>query len=374
MRICTITCHKVYNYGACLQAYALQKYLQSQGHDVKIIDYVPEGTNSQFDFWYISPTSKYYHLCKRFKVLNWLFAVINSYRINISTKRNAAFENFQQRYYNLTCRFQNIEELKKNPPVADVYVAGSDQIWNPLVNNGKDKCFYLDFGENSTKRISYAASFSVPLKYFTTVHISFIRPLLKRFNKLSVRESSGIEILKAIGFDGLQVLDPVFLLTREEWRSMIPDERPIRDKYILVYHLFAESEGLVEFAKKEASQRNLKIVAINDRCRRNYAEIQINDAGPIEFISLIANAEMVIADSFHATAFSIIFNIDFHVFYSLPNIARMKDLVNSLGIDNRINSQEYDSIEWDVVNEKIKHYQGICFDFLKFHSPEYDNI
>lgn len=366
MKICTITCHKVYNYGACLQAYALQKYLQLQGHEVQIIDYVPDGTNSQFDFWYVSPNSKYYKLCKRFKVVNWFFAVLNSFRVNNSKKRNTAFESFQSHFYNLTSRYRAIEELRENPPSADIYIAGSDQIWNPLVSNGRNYAFYLDFGDSSVKKVSYAASFSVLSMAVSDEQIKFVKPLLNSFDKISIRESSGLEILSRIGVEGSQVLDPVFLLSQEQWHSIIPNKRLICKKYILVYHLFAESEGLVEFVKKEAASKGLEIVAINDRCHRSYADIQINGAGPIEFVSLIENAEIVVADSFHATAFSLIFNKDFHIFYSFANVSRMADLLEAVGIEDRLNSFEYSVIRWDSVNAKIGNLRESSMEYLNF--------
>ena len=173
-------------------------------------------------------------------------------------------------------------------------------------------------------------------------------------------------MLHRASIEGIQVLDPVFLLTKNDWLSLFPDSRPIKEKYILVYHLFAESEGLTEFVLGESKKKGLKIVAINDRNRTNYANIQVNDAGPIEFIHLIANAEMVVADSFHATAFSIIFNKDFHVFYRFPNISRMEDLLNSLGIKDRLNSFCFGEIEWNAVNVKMERMRNDSMDFLSF--------
>ncbi len=368
MKICTITCHKVYNYGACLQAYALQSYLISKGYDARIIDYVKEGTNSQFDFLYISPNSKYYSICKKIKLLNYLFALLNSFRVNYSQKRKEKFEDFQKKYYLLTSRYSTIKELRENPPNADIYIAGSDQIWNPLTNNGKDFSYYLAFGDSTIKRISYAASFSVSSEAVTEEHVSFVKPLLHNFNKISVRESSGLDILKRVGIDGTLVLDPVFLLSRDEWCNLIPPNKPINEKYILVYHLFAESEGLEKFVKNEAIERGLKIVSINDRNRRNYADIQINNAGPIEFIHYIANAEMVVADSFHATSFALIFNKDFHVFYKFENINRMADLLGSLGIKDRLNTEIYNPIEWSAVNKRIEELRQSSMYFLELSS------
>lgn len=364
MKISIITCHKVYNYGANLQVYALQTFLESKGHKVNIIDYVPEATNSQFDFWYVSPNSRFHNLCKRFRFVNWLYAVLNSFRVNNSKRRNASFELFQSSHYNLTRRYTNVEELRNDPPEADIYIAGSDQIWNPLSKNGKDLAFYLDFGPASVKRLSYAASFSVSSSSVTDDHALFIREYLIKFDRISVRETTGLDILKRVSVAGVHVLDPVFLLSKEDWLKIVPNKRLVMEKYILVYHLFAESEGLVDFVKKKAYEKSLKIVAINDRNYRNYADIQINNAGPAEFISLISNAEMVVADSFHATAFSIIFNKDFYIFYMLPNMARMVDLLNAIGLGKRFNAKDDEEIKWGEINMKVEQLKHVSFTFL----------
>ena len=224
--------------------------------------------------------------------------------------------------------------------------------------------FYLDFGPSSVRRLSYAASFSVQSSSVADEHLSFIRPYLSKFDKISVRESTGLDILNRISVAGVHVLDPVFLLSKEEWYKIVPERLRIKEKYILVYHLFSESDGLVEFAKAIAAERKMKIVAINDRNRRNYADIQINDAGPAEFISLISNADMVVSDSFHATAFSIIFNKDFHVFYRFPNMARMVDLLKAIGLETRFNTTDNEEIKWEDVNKKIARLKQTSLDFL----------
>lgn len=154
MKICTITCHDVYNVGASLQAYALQTYLKSLGHDVKIIDYKPDYLSKHFRLDIIG-NPKY---DKPFVREAYLLAKLPG-RLRI-LPRKRAFDGFTSKHLELTRRYASNEELKANPPEADAFLAGSDQIWNPLFPNGKDPAFYLDFVQQGI-RASYAASFAV---------------------------------------------------------------------------------------------------------------------------------------------------------------------------------------------------------------------
>lgn len=162
MKIKTITCHNVYNYGAILQAYALQRFLEDNGHEVEIIDYAPRyHSNSS---WNIPENSSVYKLASKFVVIHLLYALhryIKKKR-NVNTIRLKKFDDFTAEYLHVTPRkYKNYEDIQRNPPLADMYIAGSDQIWNPIGKTGLDPAFYLNFGGSGIKRISYAASFGV---------------------------------------------------------------------------------------------------------------------------------------------------------------------------------------------------------------------
>jgi len=348
MKIKTITCHHVYNYGAALQAYALQTFLQQQGHDVQIIDYVRPGANANFKkgMTEIPKSSRLYWLGSKSNLITRLYCVWKNRNSNTSIKRCEAFNRFQADYFHLTRRYSSIEDLRQDAPDADVYIAGSDQIWNPLLANGKDLSFYLDFGSPKTKRISYAASFSITADAISDEHAAFVHSFLNKFDSISVREHTGLSILTKVGVKGEEVLDPVFLLSIDEWKNTIAPTPLVKDKYILVYHLFSSSSGLKEYVIDQRRKTGFKVVCINDKTTRPYADIQFNDAGPLDFLNLILNAEMVVADSFHATAFSIIFQKDFHVFYNRPNISRIADLLHNLELDDRLNNSNSTRIKW----------------------------
>ena len=339
MIIKTITCHDVYNYGASLQAYALQSHLISLGHDVQIIDYKPEYLNRSYNFWYIPKDSRYYKKCER----NVLFHFLFSLRLSLVTFRTYGrikpFKKFKEQYLKCTQTvYKNIEDLRRNSPESDIYIAGSDQIWNTNLPNGHDPAFYLDFGESEIKRISYAASFAI--SKLQDSDKTEITKYLSRLDAISVREKSGLSILQELHFDGIQVLDPVFLLSEDKWRSLASDVPIVKGNYILVYHLFSDNVEIENMAVKYAKLNNVKIVSINDKLPRAYADINISNAGPIEFVNLILHAHYVIADSFHATAFSTILSRPFSVFYKNRNSSRIEDLLQSIGLYKCYNPQE----------------------------------
>ena len=250
MKICTITCHDVYNVGASLQAYALQTYLKSLGHDVKIIDYKPDYLSKHFRLDIIG-NPKY---DKPFVREAYLLAKLPG-RLRI-LPRKRAFDGFTSKHLELTRRYASNEELKANPPEADVFLAGSDQIWNPLFPNGKDPAFYLDFVQEGI-RASYAASFAVD--EFPQELRDVTAKYLAKLDYIAVREKSGLAVLDSMGIHNAEtVLDPVFLLDSAHWRSIAKSPAHIDKPYLLVYD-FDNSYAVKAIAEKVASEHGLKI-------------------------------------------------------------------------------------------------------------------
>lgn len=324
MRINTITCHNCYNAGASLQAYALQTYLKEQGHDVKIIDYLPD---------YLRHYKLFGGVPKRYakpviKQLFYLYFLPRRVMERLS-KSKKCYDQFTKNYLCLTERYSNYDELIENPPEADVYIAGSDQIWNTALPNGRDPAFYLQFTPVHKTRASYAASFAVD--EIQGAYKDRISGWLQSISYISVREKTAMTILKSMNIlNGEQVVDPVFLLSEEHWKQLA-GKRMVREKYVLVVDYNRGSE-LRSFANKIATEKGAKILAYNP-FDKNCVQ-----GGPLEFLSLVYNAEVVIANSFHAVAFSVIFEKDFFVFMlreSNTN-SRMVDLLNSISMLDRI--------------------------------------
>lgn len=360
MIIDTITCHNVYNYGASLQAYALQHYLESLGHDVKIVDFQPWFHRDRYNPNYIDHDRKLYKLLHNWPTLmNFLHVVKDRKQIQLMKSmwgRKVSFDNFTIDYLRLTKRYNSSEELKADPPVADIYVAGSDQIWNTESRNGREPGYYLDFG--NAKKVSYAASFAV--SEIQDEWRPFVKSQLSHFQHISVREKTGLTILKSLGIkNGVQVVDPVFLLGADEWKvlALKAKEYGLKENNYIVVYDFLNDERIAAFAKKLKGQTNMTVVSINDFNILPYVDININDAGPLEFVSLISKAAAVVCSSFHASAFSLIFQKPFYVYPLIGqnNSSRMEDLLNLIGHHERfmpneiLDDMDYDAIQsvWD---------------------------
>lgn len=320
MRIKTLTCHHVYNHGASLQAYALQSYLQQQRYEVEIIDYRPAYLDQRSRFLAISPRWK-----KKSWPLRWAyygFQFPRHLRWHLLPSCQAEFDQFTKEYLQLTNRtYRNIDELRSGSPEADIFVAGSDQIWNTAYWNGRDPAFFLDFGNPEVKRISYAASFGT--SSLLSEFREFVREKLLRFDAISVREDAGLKILAELGVkNATHVVDPVFLLSSDEWAEMLEPVNKSSEKYLLVYD-FEGSKAFSDFALDLARQRGLKIYSVNNHLKTRYADRDFYTSGPKTFLSLIKGADLVLSNSFHATAFSLIFNKEFFV------VPRQTDGVNS---------------------------------------------
>lgn len=252
----------------------------------------------------------------------------------LSRKARRKFHEFIANYMKTTQRYDTFEELKTNPPQADVYFCGSDQIWNTTINNGLDPAFFLDFAPEGAVRASYAASFSV--SKIPQEHQAFVKSMLDKMDFISVREKTGLNILNTLGISGgVNVCDPVLLLDTDHWMSMV--QRPRYSNYILVYDQ-ENSKSIRNIARKIAKQQGKRIVAIENLYPMTYADHREKYAGPLDFLSLITHADCVITNSFHCTAFSLIMGRQFFVVnrtHQKVN-SRMQDLLSTLGIADRM--------------------------------------
>ena len=350
MIINTITCHHVYNHGALLQAYALAEYLKGEGHDVSIIDYRPPYLDGHFKFWRCN-SSRFNRMG-----LGWAYVLAKLPGRMRALKRKKAFDTFFKIYMPVTKQiYHSIDELRANPPKADMYIAGSDQIWNTSFPNGKDPSFYLDFG--NAKKISYAASFATSKLHIGTDE--FVKKELNNFDSISVREYSGKIILNQLGFNGEVVVDPVFLLDIDKWNELY-NGCGENENFILTYDFDKRDNTISNIAKVLAKEYNCKIFSIGP-VRMSYADKSYTNYGPDTFLSLIRNARCVISNSFHGTAFSMIYKKNFFVVNRKDGLnVRMRDLLSHYGILERMISPEVDirtlisDIDYICLYEKLK--------------------
>ena len=361
MQIKTITCHDVYNHGASLQAYALQTYLESLGHTVEIIDYKPDYLSGHYQLWSVDNPVYDKPIVKQLYNLAKLPGRL------IALKRKKLFDEFTEKFIHRTeTRYHHNEDLKENPPYADVYVAGSDQIWNTLFQNGRDAAFYLDFAPKTSRRVSYAASFAT--ENVVEEYKPFVCKMLQNFDAVSIREKCSLPLLTSLGrADGVAVCDPVFLMSKTQWESLLPKQYE-QERYILVYDS-ENSIAIKNITRRIAKERNLKIFNIS-ASRIGYADKDFWASSPLDFVRLIHDAQYVVSNSFHATAFSLIFQRDFCVVNRSEAInERMKSLLESYHISERLITQYVDDllepIDYREVNHLIQKDIEFSKDFLK---------
>lgn len=246
----------------------------------------------------------------------------------------------------------------------DYFIAGSDQIWNPYYDFVAGKCDFLQFA-NKCKRISYAASFGI--NNIPVERQEEYRKNLEEFHVISVRERQGKKIVENLTNKSAEVvLDPTFLLNEEEWNKLVkrPKMCP-KTKYVLVYALGEKNERFVN--KIEMLKKDFVVfdVLSKNRFRRE------KSIGPSEFIYLIKNAEIILTDSFHATAFSIIFHKRFVTYnrMGLNMNSRIESIAEIAGIKSCLNQNgdlmcdslyDYSNVEKKINNERKK-----SIDFLK---------
>lgn len=361
-KVLTITCHNVYNHGASLQEFALLKFLNDNGFDAKTINYTPDYLSYHFNLLSVDNPK-----WKKNIVTKILYILLKAPSKLLAYPRKIKFDSFSKKYIKETKKnYKTNRDLQLNILKADIFICGSDQIWNSFFQNGKDPAFYLNFVPDDKKKISYAASFAIDeiednLK-------DFVKENVQRLNAVSVRESSGKKILNNLNIQNVvQVLDPVFLLNTVEWDKLI--DKKLEDNYILVYD-FDSNPKIKDIAIKLKKKNKWKIVALNKNIK--YADKNYFSKGPQEFLSLIKNANFVLANSFHAVAFSIIFKKNFFVFNRNTKInTRMRDLLNLLKIDNRLITDNNESvikntiIDYKEVNKQLKTQIELSENFLK---------
>ena len=325
MNIGIITFHSSHNYGAMLQAYALQTVLKSLTKaQVKIIDFK---TKQHVQGYKIIKTPK-----------GWKQAIFTGFTILhycLLKKRWNAFEKFYTDVLDKTPGFNSYEELKNSPPVFDVIISGSDQVFNP--EKKYSDAYYLTFGDKSKQTlVAYAPSFGI--SSIPDEKVELIRNLLVRFDFLSSRELQGCIIIKKLtGKTVDHVLDPVFLLGANEWNNIVVPVRNIFTSYILVYALTGVKKQM-ELANKIKKCLGLPIILItNNVYPKTNADKVVYSAGPQEFVYLFANAAYIVTDSFHGTAFSLLYEKPFFTIIILSQKAsRITSLLESIDLKERV--------------------------------------
>lgn len=323
MKVGTIT-HFRSNYGAILQAYALQVALQNLGHDPELID---------FDITLESGTK---WLDLKLRARQWVIKLFDFFRYRQFRMRNKRIATFKRDNLKISEeRYNTFHELAQSSNSYDAFICGSDQVWHPQLTGDSQRASFLSFVKPEQARsISYAPSFGV--SSISNLYMEKIRPWVNKIDNLSVREETGKGILwQTTGRKAVIVLDPTLLLEKKQW-DRISAPADIGTEYILVYS--TSQRGLFpELVRHVKRNTNLPVVVLSLTALNliPLADRVIYDAGPSEFVGLFANASCVCTNSFHGTAFSIIFRKPFWTVPHNTTNSRMADLLQRIQLSDR---------------------------------------
>lgn len=362
MKIGIITFHYAHNYGAVLQAYALSTRLCLEGYDAKIIDlrrsfiynqYLP----LEFSYFYNNYRENNSIVLSLLKSCKCYW---NNRKRNVQWKR---FDKFINKQLPTTKRVYKIEDIDKLK--LDVYISGSDQIWNDKLTNGFDPLYFCNgFGVDKQK-IAYAASNGSEL--VEKSKLEEFNSLISNFDAISVREKGLSDFLNANGIKSVNVLDPIFLLDKNDWAKICS---PISYSDYLLTYSFSEEPSFFSDVLDFAKLKGLKVVSILFHHRDDIDTdiIQITDAGPMEFLAYFRNASFVITNSFHGTAFSILNEKQFLCVPPGKARGRIDSLLKSLGLTSRIQSGQFHSdyyIDYKDVLTRLNELRASSLSFLK---------
>ena len=337
------------NFGASLQSYACRKLLNKilKTENIKIIDFNPTNLN------------------------------LKGRLLTFFTTRN--FREYNNKFLNLTEKIKYIKEFKKLNNKYDIFIVGSDQVWRPIWFGKKSLHYFFDFVNDDKKKIAYAASFGVDYWEGTSELTEEIKPLVEKFDHISVREESGIDICKnTFGIDNaICVLDPTLMISREDYRPILDDwqdKSHLKKKYIAhmllddTLELKSESQNIADYLKADINYIKGKSFKIFGRDITFYNKVS-------QWLTYLKDAEFIITDSFHCTVFSLIFHKKFVVVANKARgVARLETLLNRVGLQDRfftdikdvVKSKILDKeIDYNDVDKKLEVHRKYSMNFLK---------
>lgn len=360
-----ITLHYVDNYGSVLQAYASQVFFDDLGFDTSIINYVRP--NYRFKGLIRDAESKYknrhdifsLYLFRKLLLIRWAYKYL-------SHEKN--FRAFRKRL-RLTDLYGSFEELKDKCPVADLFITGSDQVWNNQYNGGFLPEYYLAFCDERKDKIAFSSSFGQDS--FDDHELIELKKYVHNYKCITVRENNGLEILEKVNYKNAKlILDPTLFISANRWKTLC-SLRENTQKYILLYQL-NYNDNMESFVKQLSADTGLKVVIVSDAYKKTWTNSRLkNNLLVEEFLNCIYNASYVVTDSFHGTAFSFNFNVP--VFCFLPpkygnRITSFLKLIRAedrLVKDNTISWKLYQDINFDRVNSILDDERKKCICFFE---------
>lgn len=362
MKIGILTLPLHTNYGGILQCYALQTVLERMGHKVRVLSKPRYGRS----YYIIYPLAVCKRLLKRF-VLGKKVAILKAPHQIIRQHTDRFIHRYIHQYTQRKWTAQIASHF-------DVIVVGSDQVWRPLYYQPIEEAFLSFLGDADIKRVAYAASFGVDHCEYTEEQRELCSSLLKKFDAISVRESSGVQLCQEY-FDtkAVQALDPTLLLSADDYRALIKKGKTQPSKgNLLVYMLdrTKEKEALVD---RIAQAKGLTPFWMNSDIDDETLPLKQRIKMPVEqWLRSFDDAKSVLTDSFHGCVFSIIFRKQFLAMGNKERgLSRFQSLLTLFSLQDRLilSPDEYksnlSSIDYDQVQTQLQSLQAQSFSFLK---------
>lgn len=382
-----ITVHHYGNYGSALQAYASQKVFEHLGYDTYIIDYRSPIAYYATKRWmdYSDMDDSFYHRLEH-RSINPIKRIIRNvmsephiarflyHRLGI--KRGIWLFNFWLDNLKMTQRYNNLKELYADPPCFDIYVVGGDQLWNTYITYN-NPAFFLTFADRNAKKISFSTSIgisAIPNEALPTFKLG-----ISNLSSILLREEEGVEYLRSLGFKADRVLDPTLMLTKDEW-SMMQDKyfKMPYEKYILAY-ILDPTDWTAVLLETVRNQVGLPVIIIG-RKGKNVAFDSYTYVGNIEvstFLTLFAHAEIVVTNSFHGMAFTILFEKVLIATYrseesEMSMNSRFRNLADMLNLSHHMYDMNNFSpkklsyrMDYEKINKLLETYRKQSIDLLK---------
>lgn len=358
MKVGILTFPNSTSYGATLQMYALYHTVKNLGHDTEVINYYSKFMKAEKH-------------CRPKGSSGLRYFLRRLIRRALHARAYAAFSVFEKVNMNKYPDkfFTDKSRLPYVGAKYDAVICGSDQVWNPDITDS-DLSYFLDFCGDSTKRISYAPSFGVdvlPMEFAARAGEE-----LRHFSSISVREEQGQALVTGlIGKNAPIVIDPTMLLDAAQWQQLEDDSFCVDEDYVL-YYTVKSSPRLFAKCRAFAQKHGLKMVVIGGNCMRKERDPIVRhavDISPSAWLWLVRHARYVVTNSFHGTAFSIIFEKDFCLELSASTNSRLTNIVKILGLEERILPFEQEiipcSANYNIAKANLSYLRAASLDYLQ---------
>lgn len=353
MKASLITIHVGFNFGSILQTIASVEVLKKQGLEVKIVNYIPNRVRPKY---FLSGADGVLRKMKRLAMLpNFL-------------RNRRIYQGYLGKYCTLSEPIYTSDTFGEKCPKADLYVTGSDQVWNSIHNEGLDVRYFFEGIKG--RFISLASSFG--REQISEKEADYVKIALLRYSAISVREESAVNLLSDLDINSVQLLDPTFYLNRFDWEPFMSKPK-FEERYLLVYapYNIVDEAVIYKSARKIAKKLGLKVVAFSwDFNDSNLADHTVKYASPGDFLRLMRDADYVITNSFHGTAFSINLNKQFIVFRPSSFFTRIESVLSLCGLTGRVAEGVVtdeivdDIIDYEHVNKVLDKERGRAMQFL----------